>query len=63
VKPANVMIEATTSAPKLVDFGIARRFTARAGRTATGTLGYAPMEQWLGHTEPRSDLYALGLRR
>jgi Protein kinase domain len=60
LKPANIMIEATTNAPKLIDFGIARRFTARAGQTATGTPGYAPLEQWLGRTEPRSDLYACG---
>jgi serine/threonine-protein kinase len=60
VKPANILIEAATNAPKLIDFGIARRFTARAGQTALGTPGYAPLEQWLGRTEPRSDLYALG---
>jgi hypothetical protein len=60
LKPANIMIEATTNAPKLIDFGIARGFTTRAGQTATGTPGYAPIEQWLGRTEPRSDLYALG---
>jgi hypothetical protein len=60
LKPANIMIEAATNVPKLIDFGIARRFTARAGQTATGTPGYAPLEQWLGRTEPRSDVYALG---
>src|SRR5437764_4958886 len=54
------MIEATTNRPKLIDFGIARRFTILGGQTATGTPGYAPIEQWLGRTEPRSDLYALG---
>ena len=60
LKPANIMIEAATNAPKLIDFGIARGFTARAGQTALGTPGYAPMEQWLGRAEPRSDMYALG---
>ena len=60
LKPANIMIEAATNVPKLIDFGIARRFTAQAGQTATGTPGYAPLEQWLGRTEPRSDIYALG---
>jgi hypothetical protein len=60
LKPANIMIEAATNAPKLIDFGIARRFTAQAGQTTLGTPGYAPLEQWLGRTEPRSDLYALG---
>jgi serine/threonine protein kinase len=60
LKPANIMIEAATNVPKLIAFGIARRFTARAGQTSTGTLGYAPLEQWLGRAEPRSDVYALG---
>jgi serine/threonine-protein kinase len=60
VKPANVVFEAATNAPKLIDFGIVRGFTVRAGQTATGTPGYAPMEQWLGRAEPRSDIYALG---
>ena len=60
LKPANVVIEAATNAPKLIDFGIARGFTARAAQTATGTPGYAPLEQWLGRAEPRSDIYALG---
>ena len=60
LKPANIMIEAATNAPKLIDFGIARRFTARAGQTALGTPGYAPIEQWMGRAEPRSDVYALG---
>jgi serine/threonine-protein kinase len=60
LKPANIMIEAATNVPKLIDFGIARRFTAQAGQTPTGTPGYAPVEQWLGCTEPRSDVYALG---
>src|ERR687883_418150 len=60
VKLANILIEATTNAPKLVDFGIARQFTARARPTALGCPGYAPMKHWLGRTEPWSDLYALG---
>jgi serine/threonine-protein kinase len=60
LKPANIMIEAATNAPKLIAFGIARRFTRRAGQTPTSNPGYAPMEQWLGRTEPRSDVYALG---
>ena len=60
LKPANILIEPATNAPKLIDFGIARRFTARAGQTALGTPGYAPIEQWMGRAEPRSDVYALG---
>src|SRR5205085_7527432 len=60
VKPANIMIEAATHVPKLIDFGIARQFMARSGQTAMGTPGYAPMEQWMGRAEPCSDLYAVG---
>jgi len=60
LKPPNIMIETGTNTPKLIDFGIARQFTAQIGQTAIGTPGYIPMEQWLGKTEPRSDLYALG---
>jgi serine/threonine protein kinase len=60
LKPANVGIEAATDVPKLIAFGIVRRFTARAEQTATRTPGYAPLEQWLGRAEPRSDIYALG---
>jgi hypothetical protein len=60
LKPSNIMIEAATNRPKLIDFGIARQFSARAGQTAMGTQGYAPYEQWLGRAEPRSDLYTVG---
>lgn len=47
---------------KLVDFGIARVLnpTQAGDTTAYGTPGYAPIEQYLGKTSPRSDLYALG---
>jgi hypothetical protein len=47
---------------KLIDFGIARQlFPARLRDTARlGTDGYAPLEQYSGHSEARSDLYALG---
>ena len=50
---------------KLIDFGIARLFDV-AKRTDTlkmGTVGYAPPEQYAGHgqTDPRSDIYALGV--
>jgi outer membrane protein assembly factor BamB len=60
IKPDNVIITPEGNAV-LVDFGIARRY--EAGRHDTmkmGTWGYLPPEQKAGHTEPRSDLYALG---
>jgi serine/threonine-protein kinase len=61
LKPANVML-LRTGAIKLIDFGIARQlYPARLRDTARlGTDGYAPLEQYSGHSETRSDVYALG---
>ncbi|HEV2239008.1 MAG TPA: protein kinase [Ktedonobacterales bacterium] len=61
LKPANVMLT-PQGALKLIDFGIARQlFPQRLMDTARlGTDGYAPLEQYNGRSEPRSDLYALG---
>lgn len=61
LKPANVMLTPRGDL-KLIDFGIARRLLpARTRDTAQlGTDGYAPLEQYASHSEPRSDLYALG---
>jgi len=63
LKPSNVMVHREGGKVKLIDFGIARRATpTRKGDTAAyGTPGYAPPEQYAGHAEPRSDLYALGV--
>lgn len=63
LKPSNLMITPQNRVV-LVDFGIARFFDAEK-RTDTfkmGSNGYAPPEQYRGkgHTDPRSDLYALG---
>jgi hypothetical protein len=60
LKAANIIIEAASRQPKLIDFGIARQFVVQSGQTAIGTWGYVPLEQVLGRTEPRSDIYALG---
>lgn len=64
VKPANIIIDASEE-PFLVDFGIAKLSDLRGRGTMlfakdSGTLGFAPPEQYAGHTEPRSDLYSLG---
>jgi serine/threonine protein kinase len=61
LKPANVML-VRNGAIKLIDFGIARQlYPARLRDTARlGTDGYAPLEQYSGHSETRSDIYALG---
>ncbi len=73
IKPANVLRDPSTDRVWLVDFGTAKaRFAKRsgsptvpAGRPSSdsesiyGTVGYAPPEQYLGESEPRSDVYAL----
>lgn len=67
VKPANVRVTPEGQV-FLVDFGLVKVFDPGSPKTATavrglGTPQYAPPEQYdaeLGHTEPRSDLYALG---
>ena len=67
IKPANVRVTPDGQV-FLVDFGLVKVFDPASPKTATavrglGTPQYAPPEQYdaeLGHTEPRSDIYALG---
>jgi len=67
VKPANIRLT-PDGRIFLVDFGLVKQFDPDNPKTATimhglGTPEYAPPEQYdsrLGHTDPRSDLYALG---
>lgn len=64
IKPANLIVD-TTGQVHLVDFGIARAKPAHgpsAGKDSSvwGTQGYAAPEQFVGLTEARSDVYALG---
>ncbi len=63
IKPANLIRRAGDQRIMLVDFGIAKLET-HGGSTLTGaraaTPGYAPPEQYFGHTDARSDVYALG---
>ena len=63
LKPANVRITPDGKA-MLVDFGIAKQLVAGQA-TATvarkmGSPGYAPLEQYSGGTDQRSDVYSLG---
>ena len=62
VKPENVVI-GTDGRVVLIDFDIARAVKPDGTDTvALGTLGYAPPEQQgLGQSDPRTDVYALGV--
>jgi serine/threonine-protein kinase len=67
VKPSNIRLT-PDGRIFLVDFGLVKLFDPTNPKTATmmhglGTPEYAPPEQYdarLGHTDPRSDVYALG---
>ena len=67
VKPANIKLTGEGRV-KLVDFGLVKPLDTSDPRTMTGlhgvgSLPYTPLEQYveqMGHTDPRSDLYALG---
>ncbi|MCE1248014.1 MAG: ankyrin repeat domain-containing protein [Firmicutes bacterium] len=71
MKPSNIMIHFDSVAGGrqkhpygsvfLVDFGIARTFDPESTGTMIGTPGYAAPEQYQGFTEPRSDIYSLGV--
>lgn len=59
IKPSNIMINAQNRVV-LVDFGIAKVFTANQKGTMIGTEGYSPPEQYRGEATPLADIYALG---
>ncbi len=62
MKPENVMLKPEGNV-KIIDFGIAREYKEQklSDTTVLGTKGYAPPEQYSGQTDPRSDIYALGM--
>lgn len=67
IKPANIKLT-PEGVIKLVDFGLVKIMVPDDTRTITvvqgrGTAFYTPLEQYggdTGHTDPRSDIYALG---
>jgi serine/threonine-protein kinase len=57
VRPARFVLDPRHDAPVLVEFGFGQALSPTAG----DHWGYVPFEQVIGRTEPRSDLYALGV--
>ena len=58
LSPDNVMLQPNGKV-KLLDFGIAQFSTGKTRATARGKESYAPLEQWAGNAESRSDQYSL----
>jgi len=64
IKPANVIRRSQDGRVYLVDFGLARNVReseAKQTKTMVGTVGYAPLEQFQGKPEQRSDQYSLAV--
>lgn len=62
IKPHNIKITANNQAV-LVDFGIAKLYVPQKGTARIAkavSVGFSPPEQYVGGTDARSDVYALG---
>jgi len=55
IKPSNIRVDKTGEMAYLVDFGLAGGVSQKYG-----TPGFAPIEQYQGKSDHRSDIYALG---
>ncbi|MCU0498155.1 MAG: serine/threonine protein kinase [Anaerolineae bacterium] len=63
LKPGNILID-SEGHTLLADFGIAKMMSSEVNLTGTGIVGtptYMAPEQVQGLTDPRSDIYALGI--
>lgn len=60
IKPQNVMIMDNGNV-KLVDFDSSRRIVSTDDTVRLGTAGFAAPEQYIGTSDQRSDVFALGI--
>jgi|GEM_PF-2385198 len=62
IKPGNIILRKERQEVILVDFGLARGIdkNSLSTKTLVGTVGYAPLEQFKGTPDTRSDIYGLG---
>jgi eukaryotic-like serine/threonine-protein kinase len=62
LKPDNIMVDGETGLLKIVDFGIARNLQTSVSRftQGMGTPNYMAPEVFVGDTDHRSDIYAIG---
>ncbi len=60
LKPANIVLRDSDGKIFLIDFGLAHVLHEK-DKSAVGTAGYAPPEQYRGEHDTRSDIYSLGI--